>query len=200
MKPLRKIEPGGYHNTQFSAEDIGVDVTTWLVKQAEHHGLTRLLAHADDGVIWGQMVNGALQTSHDVFGDPPSPELRATTLQQVRIFSEQAELLLWRSPHGWRARLTEDAPDIGEHYNQAQLLWGNRYVTSRDGFTLVAEGRQGLRHAPPAEVAETAFDDERHPLYLQVRHYLATDPETGVVDVALSRLVGVGFETEEVAS
>jgi CRISPR-associated protein (TIGR03984 family) len=199
MKPLRSIEPGGYQVTPVATTGVE-DLITWLLAQAQAYDLTTLLTHADDGVIWGKITSNGLQTSHSVFGAPPSPELRIKTLQQARLFGERAELLLWRTPQGWRARLAEDVPETGKHYDQTQLLWGNRYLTSRNGFTLVAEGRQGLRHAPPLEVPEGAFNDERHPLYLQVRHYLATDPETGVVAVILSRLVGVDFETEEVTS
>jgi len=210
MKPLRKIEPGGYRVTQIlkvepgnEGEQVefeipGDDVRAWLVEQAKKHSLTALLAHADDGVIWGQVTDTGLQTSHEVFDDLPSPELRVETLQQARLFGEKADLLLWRTAKGWRARLVEDDLDAGEHYDQPQLLWGNRYVTSCEGFTLVEEGRQGLRHAPPVTAPQTEFDDERHPLRLHVRHYLATATGTGVVDVVLSRLVQVDYEPRAV--
>ncbi len=201
--PLRKIEPGGYRITPVSVADLPEGLAAWLLEQAKKHNLTTLLAHSDDGVICGQVTDTKLRTSHKVFGAPPSPELRAATLQQARLFGEQAELLLWRATGGWQARLAVDDPN-GEHYDQPQLLWGNRYVDSREGFTLVEEGRQGLRHAPPVYVPKAAFDEDRHPLRLHVRHYLATDAETGVVDVALSRLVRVDYEArsqkKEVAS
>jgi len=193
MKPLRKIQPGGYQVTSVATADLD-DVIAWLLAQAKEHNLTTLLAHADDGVIWGRMTDeGALLTSHDVFGATPSPKLRLETLQQARLFGKRAELLLWRTKDGWQARLAEDVAE-GEHYEQSQLLWGDRYVDAAAGFTLVEEGRQGLRHAPPVNVPKAEFTDERRPLRLWVRHYLATDPQTGVVDVALSRLVQVDYE------
>jgi len=199
IKALRKIQPGGYQVTQLPVDELNKadkaqdDVTAWLLKQAQANHLTFLLAHADDGVIWGEVRGGKLITSHDVFGEPPSPPLRAATLQQARLFGQGAEVLLWRTAQGWRARRVEDVAgeEEQEHYDQSQLLWGNRYVTAKDGFTLVEEGVQGLRHAPPLEVDKSQFKDERHPMRLQVRHYLDPDPETGVLEAALSRLVNV---------
>ena len=196
MTEIRKIRPGGYGTTPVSVPDLGDDPSEWLAAQAKEHGLTTLLAHADDGVIWGLMNDGQLTTSHDVFGDPPSPLLQTVTLQQARLFGKRAELLLWRGADGWRARLAEDAPD-GEHYDESQMLWGNQWEDARDGFTLVNEGRQGLRHAPPVGVAATEFSADHRPLRLQVRHYLHTDPDTGLVRVALSRLVGLKIKARE---
>jgi CRISPR-associated protein (TIGR03984 family) len=196
MKPLRKIKTGGYQVTSITTADLA-DVATWLLAQAKKHNLTTLLAHADDGVIWGRVSeDNALLTSHAVFGEPPSPELRLETLQQARLFGAQAELLLWRTAKGWQARLAKNAPQ-GEHYDQSQMLWGDGRVKVKQGFTLVEEGREGLRHAPPVEVPKAEFADDRRPLRLWVRHYLATDPETGVVDVALSRLVKVDYEEKK---
>lgn len=202
MKPLRKIQTGGCRVTPVATADLD-DVATWLLAQAKKHNLTTLLAHADDGVIWGRMTDDeTLLTSHDVFGEPPSPALRVETLQQARLFSEGAELLLWRTAESWQARLAKDAPQ-GEHYDQSQMLWGDGRVKVKQGFTLVEEGRQGLRHAPPVEVSEAEFlveeknseqkERSRRPLRLWVRHYLTSDPESGVVDVALSRLVKVDY-------
>jgi CRISPR-associated protein (TIGR03984 family) len=172
---------------------MGSDPTEWLTAQASAHGLTTLLAHADDGIIWGRVDGGGLHTSHDVFGDAVSPPLRAVTLQQARLFGPQAELLLWRDDGGWQARLAEETPD-GEHYDEHQMLWGNQRVDGQDGFTLVSEGRQGLHHAPPVNVDAAEFSSDHRPLRLQVRHYLRTDPETGLVQVALSRLLGLMIE------
>jgi len=162
-----------------------------IALQAQQHGLQTLLAHADDGVIWGTVDGAKLLTSHDVFGDSLSPPLRTVTLQQARLFGECVELLLWRAESEWRARLVEDTPDGGKHYDEFQTLWGNRCVQARDGFALVCEGRQGLRHAPPVNIPAAEFSEDHRPLRLQVRHYLKVEPETGLLRVTLSRLVRV---------
>jgi CRISPR-associated protein (TIGR03984 family) len=125
--------------------------------------------------------------------------LRALTLQQARLVGPAAELLLWRTEGGWQARLvTDDVGDEVECFDEWQILWGTRCEGSRDGFTLVADGAQGLRHAPPVRVDVRLFDpgENRRPLRLQVRHYLETDTESGLLRVTLSRLVQVTDETQ----
>lgn len=196
MTKIREIKLGGYRTEQVSAPDKGADLDEWLTTQARKHGLTTLLAHSDDGVTWGRVERSRLCTSHDLFGEAVSPPLRVVTLQQARLFGPQAELLLWRGADGWRTRLVEETPD-GEHYDESQMLWGNRREDGQGGFTLVSEGRQGLRHAPPVDVDAAAFSADHRPLRLQVRHYLRTEPETGLVRVALSRLVGLKIEPSD---
>ena len=197
MAKIREIKPGGCRVTPLSVPDLGDDPATWLSDQARQRGLTTLLAHADDGVIWGQVEDGRLITSHDAFADV-SPPLRTLTLQQARLFGAQVELLLWRGEIGWLARLVEDAPGSGEHCDEGHVLWGNQRHDGCKGFTLVHEGRQGLFHAPPVGVLEDAFAGGRRPLRLRVRHYLGADPDTGLVRVAISRLVKVEAHVPEV--
>jgi len=175
-------------------------VADWLVRQAQDYGLTTMLAHADDGVIWGRIEQGRLLTSRDAFPEENvSPVLRALTLQQVRLFSPEAELLLWRANGGWQARLIVDgAGEAVEFFDEWQILWGTRCEAIQEGFTLVADGALEHRHAPPVGLSDSSFasDENRRPLRLQVRHYLETDPDSGLVRVALSRLVRVSDETQ----
>jgi CRISPR-associated protein (TIGR03984 family) len=193
---LREIKQGQYQVQPIPWEELDEDLAPWLEAQAREHGLTTLLVYADDGVIWGLIRNDKLITARDVFGEKmsPSPPLRMETLQQARLFGPAAEVLLWRAQGGWRARLVQDgAGGAGTYYDEIQILWGNQREDARDGFTLVNDGRQGLRHAPPVNAPRDAFADDHHPLRLRVRHYLATDPETGLLRVALSRLTQVTF-------
>jgi CRISPR-associated protein (TIGR03984 family) len=191
MKKLQDIKRGRRQVNSQVVEKLAGGLAEWLLAQAPDLGLTTLLAHADDGVIWGRVQGEKLITSHQVF-ETVSPPLRAETLQQARLFGPRAELLLWRVDAGWGVRVIKDeSGEDGEYYDEAQLLWGNLWKQSSDGFTLVSEGRQELRHAPPVDLASGDFDGERHPLRLQVRHYLTTDPGTGLLRVALGRLVRV---------
>jgi len=165
----------------------------WLEVQARSAGLAYLLAHADDGVIWGRVdEDGTLHSSHDAFPDV-SPPLREGTLQQARLFGPGGELLLWRDGDDWRARLAQDAPADGEDctYDEPQMLWGYRHIDTTDGFTLVDEGQQGLRHAPPIIAPPGAFAPNDRPLRLVVRHYLTPDRDSGLLRVWLSRLLDV---------
>ena len=191
---------------QRQVQPVALDATfedslaDWLVGQAQDHSLITMLAHAADGVIWGRVEQGQLITSRDAFPDQDvSPVLRLLTLQQLRLFGPDAELLLWRADGGWRSRLIVDGVgEIVEFYDEWQILWGTRREAVRDGFTLVADGALGHSHAPPVEISESLFapDENRRPLRLQMRHYLETNPNSGLLRVALSRLVEVTDETQ----
>jgi CRISPR-associated protein (TIGR03984 family) len=175
-------------------------IADWLVGQAQDHSLTTMLAYADDGVIWGKIDQGQLLTSRDAFpGKDISPPLRPLTLQQIRLFGPNAELLLWRAESEWQARLiVEGTGEKTEFFDEWQILWGTRREAVQEGFTLVADGALGHRHAPPVEVSDGLFtsDENRRPLRLQVRHYLESAPDSGLLRVALSRLVRVTDETQ----
>jgi CRISPR-associated protein (TIGR03984 family) len=163
----------------------GDDVAAWLTNQAKGNGLRWLLAHADDGVIWGEVRSDGLHLSSGAFPGV-SPRLRPKALQQARLFGEQSELHLWRSGEGWQARLVQEgAGEAGEYFDEAHLLWGDGEADApQDGFVLLRQGAEGLLHAPPAS-GEVKF-----PLRLLVRHYVDYDDE-GQAYVCLSRLVGL---------
>ena len=174
------------------------DVKSWVEKQAAKHGLKWLLAHADDGVIWGRIdANGQLITSDSV-APHISPPLRAETLQQARLFAEHAELLLWRDgDNRWHARLIRDAaveetPTFTDAIDEAQILWGTDPQPLGDDFTLMSDGAQGLRHAVPLKV-EGKFDETSRPLRLWVRHYLKDD-DNGFTRIVASRLLDLRLE------
>lgn len=166
------------------------DLHEWLTQQAQAHNLCWLLAHADDGVIWGKLRDDKkLHLSSDAHPDI-SPPLRWQTLQQCRLFGEDGELLLWQGSTGWQACLRSDTEgkDV-EYIDEKQLLWG--YTTEhhkpvlKDGFCCVYEGSTGIAHTPPVTNAPT----EKNRAKLRVRHYLITDEETGMVRIGASRLV-----------
>jgi len=177
--------------------DVPIDFTEsphkWLERKAAAYGLKYLLAYADDGVIWGVIEDGKLFISSEA-APSISPRLRAQTLQECRLFSEEGgELYLWRTDGGWRARHTEDkesseARVLDENY----VLWGDHVDSIRpqdDRFTVVTDGVQGLRHAVPLRLDETILPGGKRPLRLTVRHYLEEREETGQLFIAYSRLV-----------
>jgi len=173
-------------------DQFGKDLESTLVDLALRHDLRWLLAHADDGVIWGEVRENGLHLSCDTFPEV-SPPLRAVTLQLVRLFGSQGELLIWRDGAAWRARLIRDSSvEQGgkEFYDETFLLWGTHVEERRNGFALLREGRQGLRHAPPLP------ENAELPARLRVRHYLACD-EDGQAYIACSRLVELEIEGGE---
>lgn len=173
------------------------DVKEWLQNQASIYGLKWLLAHADDGVLWGRVDNGKLVTSDSVAPEV-SPPLRVKTLQQARLFAPHGEMLLWRDgDHQWHARLIRDAktgetPAWHEAIDEAQVLWGTDTRALSNGFTLMSDGVQGLRHAVPLEV-KGRYREHNRPLRLWIRHYLKDDEE-GFARIVASRLLDLRTE------
>ncbi|MEM9220766.1 MAG: CRISPR-associated protein Csx19 [Cyanobacteria bacterium P01_F01_bin.150] len=161
---------------------------TWLQAQKESYGLTYLLAHADDGVIWGHFRQGALMTSHEVLSQ--SPKLSPHTLQQCRLFGEAGELLIWKTRKGWHSRFIGN-PDLEtKPIEEKQLLWGTHRVEDETaGFTVLRDGVQGLKHAVPLIGINRNNNDElTSPVRLIVRHYITYDRD-GLAQIQLSRLV-----------
>lgn len=150
----------------------------WLNRQAARYALTCALAFADDGVIWGHF-DDAWKWSGGSFS--VSPPLRWNTLQQMRLFGKDAEVFVWRANGKWAGRVIVDgAGGEREFFDETQLLWGAKDGEEKDGFALMREGAQGLRHTPPVKIAVKGK--------LQTRNYLGYD-EDGLVKIIASRLV-----------
>lgn len=162
-----------------------------------------LLAHCDDGLTWGFREGSVwhVASDHDLATEP-----KAGNLQQLRLFGENCELLVWRLAGGFRGRILRDASSEGlnaweKPKDESRILVGDRLLEKpRGGFSIVGDAH-GSRHAFPMECTENDFEDGRHPLRLKVRHYFARaarardrQPDTGVVRIAASRLVSIGKE------
>lgn len=176
----------GHHSVEAISvpENFAAEPAAALTDLARGYDLRWLLAHADDGVIWGEFRADGLHLSGNAFPNV-SPPLRATTLQQARLFGPQAEILLWKDDSAWRGRLIrDDADEVEDALDETHLLWGTDVEDWQDGFALLREGAQGLRHAPPLP------DDVQLPVRLQVRHYVAYDSD-GQAYIACSRLIGL---------
>jgi CRISPR-associated protein (TIGR03984 family) len=188
-------------STEFAA-----DPAAWLLRAGpglSADGRCYLLAHTERGVLWG-LVSGAgsaaaaLVTSHDLFGARVGlATLDPKLLWELRLFGALGEVHLWRRGAGWAASAIQD----GGVRDQAiiverQVLWGDQAEERRSGFTLLADGSEGLRHAPPIEIPQSAFAPRakdrpaRRPVRLVVRHYLAHDT-AGNARIARSRLAGL---------
>ena len=157
-----------------------------------------LLAHAEDGVVWGKApVDGALVTSDKVAADI-SPRLRNETLWDARLFSQKREILIWRDGD-WCAREISETgvkePAFTEWYDEPQLLWGTHGEHVAQGaviFTRLRDGAQGLRHVFPAKLnlADDGALTGNTKSAILMRHYLAKDEDAA--RVSASRLVAIG--------
>jgi len=177
------------------AQKEAAKLKDWLSEQAQAYQFETLLVHADDGVIWGIMKDKKLHLSGD-YG-PISPSLSPLTFRECRLFGPAGELHLWHEGGSWQARLIEDGPESEQGkptLDEEQILWGTKPDEVYDGlFTAVSDGSQENRHAPPLALSEDDFgpSGRYRPLRLRVRHYLASDDETGLAHIHLSRLVAL---------
>ena len=172
----------------------------WLTRQMRTYTLKYMLAHADDGVIWGRLDGEELIISHTVAPEH-SPPLRTVTLQTVRLFAPAGELLVWRDESGaWKSRLIAETALPGytskwiTAFDEQQILWGTNADLRERGFSLMREGSQGLVHIVPLHLTEP-IGEQRRPLQLVVRHYLTMD-DYGFMRVNASRLMNLLPESE----
>lgn len=208
-------------NTEITTRDLS-NLTIWLTSQAKTHKLLWLLAHLDDGVVWGKRLGERLVTSVGILKEMKqqdnsqvksayevTPELRLETLQQARLFGENAELLLWRDgDNQFHARLIEDTSDPTnatwlQCFDEPQLLWGTHGIPAKveadnelnEKFTLIWEGSQGMHQIIPIKLevdSDNKIVKSKAPK-LRVRHYLNKKAE-GEARVVASRLAGIDIE------
>ncbi|HEU5382393.1 MAG TPA: CRISPR-associated protein Csx19 [Ktedonobacteraceae bacterium] len=183
--------------TEVDIAGFADDPVGWFSQQMQHlqkmqtHTQVYLLAHADDGVIWGRLDQGELITSNDA-APQYSPPLRAETLQTARIFGPGGEMLIWRDEMGaWTNRLIAESmsapsPDWEQAFEEQHILLGTKAEPQGQDFTLLSEGSQGLMHVIPFSVVEK-IDEQHRPLRLIVRHYVKAE-KSGFLRVDASRL------------
>jgi len=203
----------GYRQITLAPDTTGTTAALigWLEGQPALGKTTWLLAHAEDGVIWGKLVDGRLKLSSQLAES--LPQLRSETLLEARLFGELAEVHLWRVDNGWCACRVEDQMGTGDAFDEAHRLWGVRIDLAKAqqlwdkqsngtkaGFTLVVEPGAGIAQAVPIEIAAAAFArpgtdfDQYSPLVLTCRHYLAYDAMTGEAKIVANRLVNLQVE------
>lgn len=184
--------------TDLDLTNFATDISAWFAAQPSLGEETWLLAYAEDGVIWGKLNDGKLLLPKT------APTLAPQTLLEARLFGDKGEIHLWRSDDGFSAcRVTDEPGKTHGAFDEWQRLWGTEVDNDGkpgDGFTLLTNGRIGLRHAVPLTIPSTHFARRQpsfQPAVIQTRHYFQVDPVTGVTTIALSRLVSVMAESFE---
>ena len=189
----KQTEETGYQETEETDQSVYYSLfQNWLIQLAKDNTCSYFLGHADDGVIWGRFDTTQFTTSHDVFPKQCTARLRTLTLWEARIFGSDAEVYIWKEDHQWQARLICDTHLQQEDYiAESQILWGDHAENYQKSFTLLADGSEGLRHAVPINVPDSAFKkDNPRPVRLHVRHYVDYD-SAGNARIALSRLCNI---------
>jgi len=163
----------------------------------EVRGLVWALAHCDAGVTWGRHDTSAKvwrlgnQAVPDV-----SPPIRPEALQELRLFGEAGEVLIWRTDAGLRGRMLLDSAPGAARSNDAdslrpsdesRILRGDHVVQKCEhGFSHVGD-RTGAEQVLPLEVTKEQLQAAQ--VRLEVRHYYESDADTGAVRIAATRLV-----------
>ena len=156
----------------------------WLTEKSVELESPWLLAFAEDGVIWGLVEKGELYLS-SAEHTKVSPKLRLITLQSLRLFGAEAELLLWREGHGFKARILKEGGGEPRKFRDYELLlWGAAEESQEPAgrFRLMTEGAQGFLHAPPVAAQRAK---------LIARDYLDHDHDTGQALIRWNRLTGL---------
>jgi len=172
-------------------------ILRWMKNREHVEGLDKdfkwALAHCTDGVTWGVCSDRTWQMSSDDFSDL-CPEVTEDNLIELRIFGRSAEILIWRNEGTMAGRMLRDS-DIEDPNSplkpadEIRIVLGDRLLGKpRGGFSRVGTAR-GLEQAVPLQCSEDDFREGCWPLRLKVRHYFERDEKTGVVRVAVSRLV-----------
>lgn len=160
-------------------------LNNWLLDRSNEFKLTYLLAFAEDGVIWGKVDDQLALSSQAYPEEDKFPPLTPLTLQSLRLFGQNGEILLWREDGAFKARILEEGDGDPSQYREYELLlWGaaEKENAPKPPFSLYREGAQGFLHAPPVDFKRAA---------LVARDYLDQDGESGQVYVRWSRLVGL---------
>lgn len=178
--------------SQAASAEFLADPLIWLARKAAEHDLKTMLAFAENGVLWGRVESGTLRLASSAFPEYQR-SFNLAHLHELRLFGEQAELHLWKnSDSTFKFRIFEEGNFNGETMEQTYLLWGNGLAQPdpKDGFTLMAEGRQNFYHVPPlADGAGTHAG-------LRIRHYFEQDDD-GQARICFSRLVKLEFSEKE---
>jgi len=153
----------------------------------------------DDGVLWGRFDSGEwrLPTAFE----PLVPSLRMETLWELRLFGPDEEIILWKEEgldDSLRGRsLTSAATTPGLAPLPSQLiLTGDRirpHTENGNGFTLVTDAT-GARQVVPIDCTDDDFlndDVVLWPLRVDVLHHLRSEPNTGQLHIAATRLLGL---------
>jgi len=160
-------------------------------------GLVWALAHSDDGVTWGRHDTSAKVWRLGNQAVPEvSPHIRPEALQELRLFGEAGEVLIWRTDAGLRGRMLLDAASGADRSNdsdslrasdESRILRGDHVIQQCEhGFSHVGD-RTGAEQVLPLDVTKEQLQAAQ--VRLEVRHYYESDADTGAVRIAATRLV-----------
>lgn len=175
----------------------------WILQQIGKENAAWILGHDLDGLIWGRIEDGKMSLAHDI-AVPSGPAvwevdgqkrwgapLRESTLLDLRVFSPDFELRIWRGEEKLKGCFVrETGPEAVLFHDEPQILIASKRlgpVAKHNGqvFSLL-EGPAGQRQALPVD-----WNGEGQKYRLWVRHYTQKDETTGMLSFQESRLLAL---------
>jgi len=169
-------------------------------------GAVWALGHCDDGVTWGRYDLGVScwRFGNRFFADV-SPAIRRESLQELRIFGANTEVLIWRTETRFRGRALLDNDPPADRNNtsdplrpsdESRILRGDRVsATAELGFSRITD-RAGAEQVIPISVTDLQLQERL--VRVVVRHYYEQDCESGAVRIFATRLVELKAEDSNV--
>ncbi len=161
-------------------------------------GLDWALAHCDDGVTWGRYdAAAAVWLLGNQVAPEISPPIHQESLQELRMFGETSEVLIWRTDEGLQGRVLQetdpptnrkDTSNPLRPSDEPRVVRGDEAKPYNRDFTRVWD-RAGAEQVLP--LATTTEQLRAAQVRLTVRHYYESDADTGMVRIAATRLVAL---------
>jgi len=175
----RGVVPAAQELSQFLLHCIRDNAT----QEALLRSPVYMLVYKHHEIQIGMMVEGKI-----VLERPE--ELKPEMLKELRLFSEQGELYLWkqRQTFHYRLRVDDAAGEKSHVYMERHLMWG--LEKDGDGRTVV-EPNRGMRLTMPFQVK-----DAKLPLKYDVQNYFEYD-KNGLIQFYDARLVRLLDSTDQ---
>jgi CRISPR-associated protein (TIGR03984 family) len=155
------------------------DLQAFILEKAKPlAGITYVLLYK-----YHEVQIGLIQGGHIVI--ERADELTPKNLKELRVFSENGELYIWKQNRELKYRLRIDNGKTGEKvyiYPEQHFMWGDEH-DQQDPQT-VHEKNRGMRLRFPCDVSKKAL-----PLKYEVRNYYKYDKNTGLIQFEDARLV-----------
>lgn len=162
---------------------VNTDICGFILeKSAEKlRGKVWLLAYKHHEIQIGMIEDWQIKAER-------ADELTPEYLRELRVFSKNGELYIWKQHQELKYRLRTDGEGQTEKiYEEDHFMWGN---AKKDDHTISEKGR-GMEFRFPADIAEN-----RLPLKYKVRNYYDYD-ENGLIQFRDARLVSFSDKNGE---
>lgn len=197
--------------TTFDFENINcIDVQNWIKRECNFDKEAFILIFQDNGVIWGKFTPNNKSISLSC-GMAAPESVENELFQQLYVFNQSGQIHVWKDSLGFHGtKIVDDIMEGIEEatFDQSLYLWGTGVIEKKNGFSLLADGKQGMNHAVPIEdLTDDQFidpkendgtDEERsRKILLNIRNYIGYVKDNGAAYVKYHRLLDQSVKGEE---